>query len=135
MTTVTEDAGSHDVPERLTVPEQLVRLAGRYAADGDVRRAQLASWAADVYVLEELLWENGLGRGAGPGRAARCRRRVRRLRPGGARGRRDRRGHAPGGGRGGPPGHDLDVRRVRARGAARAAPVTGPPRLPASPSR
>jgi len=60
MTTVTEDTGSHDVRERATVPEQLVRLASRYAADGDVRRAQLASWTADVYVLEELLWEHGL---------------------------------------------------------------------------
>jgi hypothetical protein len=60
MSTVTEDVERGNVPERLTVPEQLVRLAGRYAGDGDVRRAQLASWAADVYVLEELLWENGL---------------------------------------------------------------------------
>src|SRR5690349_17441722 len=60
MTTVTEDRRRHDARERATVPEQLVRLASRYAAEGDVRRAQLATWTADVYVLEELLWENGL---------------------------------------------------------------------------
>jgi len=66
MTTVTQDAERGDVPERLTVPEQLVRLAGRYAGDGDVRRAQLASWAADVYALEELLWEYGLAESPDP---------------------------------------------------------------------
>jgi hypothetical protein len=60
MTTVTEDSRRHEARERATVPEQLVRLASRYAAEGDVRRAQLASWTADVYVLEELLWEHGL---------------------------------------------------------------------------
>jgi hypothetical protein len=60
MTTVTEDTRNRHLRERPTVPEQLVRLASRYAADGDVRRAQLASWTADVYVLEELLWEHGL---------------------------------------------------------------------------
>jgi hypothetical protein len=58
--TVTEETRSHGAPVRQTVPEQLVRLASKYAADGDVRRAQLASWTADVYVLEELLWEHGL---------------------------------------------------------------------------
>src|SRR3954452_12077794 len=60
MTTVSEDVGNRHLRERPSMPEQLVRLAGRYAADGDVRRAQLASWAADVYVLEELLWGHGL---------------------------------------------------------------------------
>jgi len=66
MTTVTDDVASHGVPERLTVPEQLARLSGRYVEEGDVRRAQLASWAADVYVLEELLWENGLAEAPDP---------------------------------------------------------------------
>lgn len=60
MTTVTEHNRTGDAPERLSVPAQLVRLASRYAAEGDVRRSQLASWTADVYVLEELLWEHGL---------------------------------------------------------------------------
>jgi hypothetical protein len=66
MTTVTDDVASHGVPERLTVPEQLARLSARYVEEGDVRRAQLASWAADVYVLEELLWENGLAEAPDP---------------------------------------------------------------------
>jgi hypothetical protein len=66
MTTATDDADRHHASERLTVPERLVRIAGRYAADGDVRRAQLACWAADVYVLEELLWENGLAEALDP---------------------------------------------------------------------
>jgi hypothetical protein len=60
VTTVTDASGHRGAPERPTVPEQLVRLAARYVDEGDVRRAQLASFAADVYVLEELLWENGL---------------------------------------------------------------------------
>jgi hypothetical protein len=60
VSTVTDASGHRGAPARPTVPEQLVRLAARYADEGDVRRAQLASWAADVYVLEELLWENGL---------------------------------------------------------------------------
>jgi hypothetical protein len=66
MPTVTDDVASHGVPERLTVAEQLARLSGRYVEEGDVRRAQLASWAADVYVLEELLWENGLAEAPDP---------------------------------------------------------------------
>ena len=60
MTSLTDDIRSDDAPERLSVPAQLLRLARRYAADGDVRRAQLATWSADVYVLEEVLWEHGL---------------------------------------------------------------------------
>ena len=66
MITVTDDVASHGVPERLSVPEQLARLSARYVEEGDVRRAQLASWAADVYVLEELLWENGLAEAPDP---------------------------------------------------------------------
>ncbi len=65
MTMVT-DPDTPDVPERHSVPERLVRLADRYAAEGDVRRAQIAAWAADVYVLEELLWANGLAVAADP---------------------------------------------------------------------
>jgi hypothetical protein len=56
----------HAVREQLSVPERLVRLSDRYAGEGDVRRAQLASWAADVYLLEELLWENGLAEAPDP---------------------------------------------------------------------
>ena len=66
MTTVTDDADRHRASEHLTVPERLVRLAARYAEHGDVRRAQLACWTADVYVLEELLWENGLAESLDP---------------------------------------------------------------------
>jgi hypothetical protein len=66
MTTAIHHAGSHALRERESVPERLVRIAARYAREGDVRRAQLASWAADVYVLEELLWENGLAEAPDP---------------------------------------------------------------------
>jgi hypothetical protein len=66
MTTATDPVAGSGAPVRLTVPEQLTRLAGRYAGEGDVRRAQLATWAADVYVLEELLWENGLAEAPDP---------------------------------------------------------------------
>src|SRR3954468_23882650 len=65
MSIVTEDGPSRDAP-RLTVPARLAGLAERYAAEGDLRRAQLASWAADVHVLEELLWENGLAEAPDP---------------------------------------------------------------------
>lgn len=41
--------------------ERYADLSRRQARQGEVRRAQLAAWAADVHVLEELLWENGLG--------------------------------------------------------------------------
>lgn len=66
MTTATDPAGGAGAPVRLTVPEQLTRLAGRYAEAGDGRRAQLATWAADAYLLEELLWENGLAEAPDP---------------------------------------------------------------------
>jgi hypothetical protein len=36
-------------------------LSHAQAARGDLRLAQLAAWAGDVHVLEELLWESGLG--------------------------------------------------------------------------
>ncbi len=35
-------------------------LSRQYAERGDLRRAALAAWAADVHTLEQLLWENGL---------------------------------------------------------------------------
>ena len=54
------------VPERVSVPDRFARLAHQRAAEGDVRRAQLASWAADVHVLEELLWQNGLAEADDP---------------------------------------------------------------------
>ncbi len=41
-------------------------LSRRYAAAGDPRMAQLAAWAADVHVLEELLWSNGLAEAPDP---------------------------------------------------------------------
>lgn len=66
MTIVFDDQDTPDVPRRLTVPERFARLAVQHAAEGDVRRAQLASWAADVHVLEELLWENGLAEAGDP---------------------------------------------------------------------
>lgn len=37
-------------------------LSRRYLHDGDLRMAQLAAWAGDVHVLEDLLWQNGLDR-------------------------------------------------------------------------
>lgn len=41
-------------------------LSRRYAEAGDPRMAQLAAWASDVHVLEELLWSNGLGQAPDP---------------------------------------------------------------------
>lgn len=35
-------------------------LSRRYAEVGEHRMAQLAAWSADLHVLEELLWSNGL---------------------------------------------------------------------------
>lgn len=41
-------------------------LSRRYAEQGDLRRAALAAWAADVHALEDLLWENGLDQAPDP---------------------------------------------------------------------
>lgn len=41
-------------------------LSRQYAERGDLRRAALAAWAADVHVLEELLWANGLDQAPEP---------------------------------------------------------------------
>jgi hypothetical protein len=47
--------------ESRPVRERLAELSRRHAGSGDTRAAQLAAWAADVGVLEQLLWDNGLG--------------------------------------------------------------------------
>ncbi len=52
--------------ESMPVREQLAALSRRYADAGDTRAAQLAAWAADVSVLEQLLWDNGLGEAPEP---------------------------------------------------------------------
>lgn len=44
----------------LDLPAAYADVSRRHAAAGDVRMAQLAAWAGDVHVLEELLWRNGL---------------------------------------------------------------------------
>lgn len=41
-------------------------LSRAYAAKGDARLALLAFWAADVLVLQSLLWESGLGSAPDP---------------------------------------------------------------------
>ena len=41
-------------------------LSRRHADDGDLRMAQLAAWAGDVHVLEDLLWQNGLAQAPDP---------------------------------------------------------------------
>lgn len=43
-----------------------VELSGAYAARGDARLALLAMWAADIRVLQVLLWESGLGSAPDP---------------------------------------------------------------------
>lgn len=50
----------------MTTAQEHGELSRRYAAAGDPRMAQLAAWAADVHVLEELLWSNGLGQAPDP---------------------------------------------------------------------
>jgi hypothetical protein len=45
----------------MPVRERLAELSRRHAGNGDTRSAQLAAWAADLSVLEQLLWDNGLG--------------------------------------------------------------------------
>lgn len=55
------------VTERDRTQDRYVQLSHRHAAEGDVRRSQLAAWASDVHVLEALLWQNGLGQAPDPG--------------------------------------------------------------------
>lgn len=49
----------------MTAPDYTA-LSRRYAADGDVRMAQLAAWAGDVHALEQLLHENGIDQAPDP---------------------------------------------------------------------
>lgn len=49
-----------------TTAHEYGELSRRYAEAGDPRMAQLAAWAADVHVLEELLWSNGLAQAPDP---------------------------------------------------------------------
>jgi hypothetical protein len=46
--------------------ERYADLSRAYARDGQGRLALLAMWAADVKVLQVLLWENGLGEAPDP---------------------------------------------------------------------
>jgi hypothetical protein len=46
--------------------DRYVGLSRSYAARGEGRLAQLAVWAADVHVLQILLWESGLGSSPDP---------------------------------------------------------------------
>ena len=64
--TVMTDEREPAMHDHDSVPDRFARLAEQRAAEGDVRRAQLASWAADVHVLEELLWQNGLAEADDP---------------------------------------------------------------------
>jgi hypothetical protein len=66
MTVMTDEREPTTMHEHASVPDRFARLAEQRAAEGDVRRAQLASWAADVHVLEELLWQNGLAEADDP---------------------------------------------------------------------
>ena len=53
----------HDPVARTLAAEtaDYAALSRGFAASGDVRRAVLTQWAADLRVLQTLLWENGLG--------------------------------------------------------------------------
>ena len=62
----TTDAPTTPLAGATSTAERYADLSRRQAGEGDVRRAQLAAWAADVHVLEELLWENGLGEAPDP---------------------------------------------------------------------
>jgi hypothetical protein len=48
------------------LPAGYAALAQRLVVAGDLRMAQLAAWAGDVHVLEELLWESGLSQAPDP---------------------------------------------------------------------
>jgi hypothetical protein len=47
-------------------------LSRGFAASGDVRRAVLTQWAADLRVLQSLLWESGLGAAPDPAEGLRA---------------------------------------------------------------
>ncbi len=55
-----------DTTGEIRLPDAYAELSHRHARDGDLRLAQLAAWAGDVHVLEELLWENGLDQAPDP---------------------------------------------------------------------
>ena len=60
---------AHQVPDTddtAPVRERLAELSRTHARTGDTRSAQLAAWSADVSVLEQLLWDNGLGEAPDP---------------------------------------------------------------------
>lgn len=46
--------------------EAYVDLSRSYTADGEIRLAVLATWAADLQMLESLLWESGLASAPDP---------------------------------------------------------------------
>lgn len=50
----------------MSTTDDYAELSRRYAAAGEARLAQLAAFSADVHVLEELLWSNGLGEAPDP---------------------------------------------------------------------
>lgn len=50
----------------MTAANEYADLSRRYVAAGEPRLAQLAAWSADVHVLEELLWSNGLAQAPDP---------------------------------------------------------------------
>ena len=52
--------------------EAYAELSRSYALTGDTRLAVLATWAADVQVLQALLWENGLALAPDPGEQLRA---------------------------------------------------------------
>lgn len=67
--TTTDSAPSTPTPAHPGVASRTWRYGDRsrrYAERGDVRLAVLAVWAADVEVLQELLWESGLGSAPDP---------------------------------------------------------------------
>lgn len=55
-----------ETPRHDRLPDAYAELSRRHAHDGDLRLAQLAAWAGDVHVLEELLWEHGLAQAPDP---------------------------------------------------------------------
>lgn len=70
MTTHPVEPDQHTGPTRPDGPlhagvadtiDMYAKLSRSYAAEGDARLALLAIWAADVLVLQSLLWESGLG--------------------------------------------------------------------------
>jgi hypothetical protein len=50
----------------MTTAAGYAALSRRYAADGELRMAQLAAWASDVHTLEQLLAENGIDQAPDP---------------------------------------------------------------------